>query len=823
MNDTIRNCLILIPALPLAAAVLIAVLGPRVLRGYSHLPVVAALVCSFIASLVLVSEVAIAQQRAPAGGFEQVVTLWNWAEVPGAYDLKANPPAVEPSEAGPRSLRIDVSLRADALTAMMLAMVTFVASLVAIYAAGYMHGDPGYSRFFAYIGLFVFSMTMLVSVSNFLLLFVFWEAVGVCSYLLIGFWYQKPAAAAAGKKAFLVNRVGDFAFTLAMFLIWCTYGTLNYHDSLADGTTSPAAIAGATGESGTSAIAGSSRSAESTATPKLIRGVLGQSRIGDNGYVTGGLATAICLLLMLGACGKSAQFPLHVWLPDAMEGPTPVSALIHAATMVTAGVYMVARCTPLFAVSPTAQLVVASIGGFTALMAGLIALTQFDLKRVLAYSTVSQLGYMFLALGAGTFAGVTSGMYHLFTHAFFKALLFLGAGSVMHAMGGVIDMRQFGGLKRIMPKTHWTFLFGSLALAGVIPFAGFWSKDALLGAVHDKIHLIEHEIEHREAHESGEPHAHGHTATASTLSGWTDGELRRSRAAYQWLYYGAVLTAFLTAFYTFRAYALTFHGPLRVPAQAGHHAHESPAAMTSPLIVLAICSLLVGIACLGDAYNWGANRLVDFLGHCPSLAAGGIAATRLAVPEFHLSVAGLSTFVALSGIGLALFLYLGDNKEALSLRRLLDLEGVEQATEPQWIARLESVPSIGFVTRLLRSLGLGFVVTLLGYLLGLISLVLSVPLVALTFLTPYRLSRDKFYFDELYNALIVWPLRLIAALLYWIDRWIVDGVVNVAGMIPQAAGYVMRGLQMGLVQFYALAMVLGMLILVAARMIWAAG
>jgi NADH-quinone oxidoreductase subunit L len=803
MDDTIRNCLILIPALPLMAAALVAMLGPRVLRSYSQWPVVLALLASFVCSLVLVREVARDQEQATDVGFEQVVTLWNWAAVPNAYDLKADPPAAKPGEAGWRDFRVDVTLRADALTAVMLAMVTFVSLLVAVYSSGYMEGDRGYWRFFALIGLFVFSMTMLVSVSNFVLLFVFWEAVGVCSYLLIGFWYQKPEAAAAGKKAFLVNRIGDFAFTVAMFLIWCTYGTLNYHDTPAAGTT------------GATAGLSSSSAADGV---KVIRGVLGKSRIEANDYVRGSLATAICLLLMLGACGKSAQFPLHVWLPDAMEGPTPVSALIHAATMVTAGVYMVARCTPLFTVSPTAQLVVAAIGGFTALLAGLIALTQFDLKRVLAYSTISQLGYMFLALGAGTFAGVTSGMYHLFTHAFFKALLFLGAGSVMHAMGGVIDMRHFGGLRRLMPYTHWTFLFGCLALSGVFPLAGFWSKDAVLGSVHDKIHALQQEIEHR----SGEG-SDGTRSMPASYGAWSDQQLAASHAIYQWLYRGAILTAFLTAFYTFRAFALTFYGPERIPPQAGHHAHESPPVMVWPLVILAFCSILVGVMCIADPWNWAANHFVDFLGQTPSLAAGAIAQTNVAEPEFHLQVAGYSTMVALAGISLALFLYLGEANEANSLRRLLDLEGIGRVTDPQWVVRLERVGWIAVATRWLRRIGLGFVVTLIGYALGLASLILSVPLVVATFLTPYRLSLNKFYFDEIYAALVVWPLRIVAAFCYSFDRLVIDGLVDLAGRIPAAAGYIMRGLQMGLVQFYALAMVLGMLILVAARLIWAAG
>jgi NADH-quinone oxidoreductase subunit L len=805
MDDTIRNCLILIPALPLAAAVLVALLGPKLLRNHSHWPVIIALVASFLTSLVLLREVAARQNGVALGGYEHVVSLWTWADVPNAYTL-----AGDTANAGPRSFKIDIALRADALTAMMLSMVTFISSLVALYSSGYMHGERGYWRFFAYIGLFVFSMTMLVSVSNFVLLFVFWEAVGVCSYLLIGFWFHKPEAAAAGKKAFLVNRVGDFAFTMAMFLIWCTYGTLNYHDTASIST------------AGDEAVVASDESPAPSPQSLPVRGVLGQSRIRENAFVTGSVATAICLLLLLGACGKSAQFPLHVWLPDAMEGPTPVSALIHAATMVTAGVYMVARCSPLFAVSPTAQLVVAVVGGFTALLAGLIALTQFDLKRVLAYSTVSQLGYMFLALGVGTFAGVTSGMYHLFTHAFFKALLFLGAGSVMHAMGGVIDMRQFSGLKRLMPYTHWTFLVGCLALAGVFPLAGFWSKDSVLGAVHDKVHEINHELAHRGGDHHQPPsseHASDAQHAASPLAAWSESQLATTRTIYQWLYYSAVFSAFLTAFYTFRAYALTFHGPLRVPAHAGHHAHESPPVMVMPLVILAFCSAFVAIPMI-DPFNWANNSFVNWLALTPSLA-GRIIAAPEAPPLFHLSVAGLSTVVALSGIALALFFYLGEPSEARSLRRVLDLQGIDRATDPRWVTRLARLPWIAALMRGLSSIHLGFLIPILGYLLGLVALILSLPLVAATFLTPYRLSRDKFYFDELYEALVVWPLRVIAGLLAWIDRWIIDGLVNLVGGIAGGVGYTMRSMQMGLVQFYALAMVLGMLILVAARLMWA--
>ena len=376
---------------------------------------------------------------------------------------------------------MDVVLRADSLTAIMLGMVTFISTLVVIYASGYMHGDPGYWRFFAYVALFVFSMTMLVSVSNFVLLYVFWEAVGLCSYLLIGFWFEKPAAAAAGMKAFLVNRIGDFGFALGVFLLWTTFGTLDFHDSKIE--TIPAADGHAARPSCTSIRTRSRTPSSRHGGARHLRALAADA---GTSLRRGGVITAICLLLFVGACGKSAQFPLHVWLPDAMEGPTPVSALIHAATMVTAGVYLVARCTPLYAAAPTPRKWLPRSAASRPCFAALIALTQTDLKRILAYSTVSQLGYMFLALGTGSQLGVTSGMFHLFTHAFFKALLFLGAGSVMHAMGGVIDIRQFGGLRRKMPVTHWTFLFGCLALSGIFPFAGFWSKDAILAAVAEK-------------------------------------------------------------------------------------------------------------------------------------------------------------------------------------------------------------------------------------------------------------------------------------------------------------------------------------------------
>ena len=734
---TIHLLTVLIPALPLVATIVTAIFGARALRGYSHLPIALALIVGFLCSLSLVFRIAEEQQRpehATGQGFAQTVTLWRWVSVDQAYAQLPSPPV---TDGGMRDFAIDVTLRSDALTAMMLAMVTFVSLLVVIFSVGYMRGDPGYWRFFTYVSLFVFSMTMLVSVSNFVLLFVFWEAVGVCSYLLIGFWYEKPSAAAAGMKAFLVNRVGDFGFALAVFLIWITYGTLNYHDTQ-------------------SAVAGGADGA--VAETETLPGVLGQSRLATGGFVGGTVGLSICLLLLLGACGKSAQFPLHVWLPDAMEGPTPVSALIHAATMVTAGVYLIARCTPLFMVAPEAQLAVAMVGGFTALLAGLIALTQHDLKRVLAYSTISQLGYMFLALGTGSLAGIAAGMFHLFTHAFFKALLFLGAGSVMHAMGNVIDMRRFGGLRKLMPITHHTCLIGCLALAGIPPLAGFWSKDAIVAAVHDRLHEIDRQLEHRAAADPSAAHenlalpAADHIAVSAGLS---PAQLTRHQFIFKVLYWSALVTAFLTAFYTFRAFYLTFYGPLRVPREAGSHAHESPGVMWGPLAALAFCAALAGVM-----FDWtwasdGPHRFADFIAGAPSLADSVLGATTR--PDFHARIAGISTLIALAGWGLAAFCYLGSQVEIEAWGR--------------WMSRL-----------------------------GL-----------------YQLSERKFFFDEFYRGLIVLPLRGIAAISYVVDRWIVDGLVNVVGRIPLMLGSALRPMQMGLVQFYALAMVLGVLILIVTR------
>jgi NADH-quinone oxidoreductase subunit L len=658
MPENVQHIVLwLIPVAPLVAAVVTALLGPKVFKQYSHLPcwfgLAVAMVCAYVVFFSLVPA-----GFKEAGSVPAIATGYQWID------------------AGGFNIRTDI--RADAMSGMMLAMVTTVSLLVSVFAAGYMHGDPGYPRFFTCFALFVFSMCMLVLAANFVLLFVFWEGVGLCSYLLVGFWYQKPSAAAAAKKAFVVNRVGDFGFITAVFLIWTTFHALDFATVLGH----PEQIA---------QIA--------AAQPDRI--------------------LLICLLLFLGACGKSAQFPLHVWLPDAMEGPTPVSALIHAATMVTAGVYMVARCTPLFIHAPVAQLVVSGIGAFTALLAAMIALTQHDLKRVMAYSTVSQLGYMFMALGAAMAVGgetgvvtlaVTAAMFHLFTHAFFKALLFLSSGSVMHSMGDVIDMRKFGGLRRVLPITHWTFLCGACALAGVPLLSGFWSKDAIFGALYAAAHIP-------------------------------------GREAYYYSILGiAAFTAFATAFYTFRAYFLTFWGKEYFPPEAGHHPHEAPPVMAWPLRILAMFALFVGFI-VGPTGLFG-----GYLGHAIGLAEAGD-------EGFVVGLVVLSVAVVAAGIGLAWLMYI---------------------SKPEMPAQ-----------------------------------------VAAAFGPFYKLSLNKFYIDEIYTAIIIMPLRGLAALSNWFDQNIIDPIVDGIALVPRALSGVPLWMHNGLVPSYAVIMWLGLLacMLFAMRML----
>ena len=735
----LATLLVLVPALPLAGAILTVLLG-RVLGSRAHWPAVLSIAAGAVAAVTLLvglgRETGIGTGHADgqAKPVEMVTTLWQWASIPDAYvpaagsSLDVGDDLAARSAGFPQALpfSIGIDLRLDPLTAVMLAVITCVGLLVAIYSIGYMHDDPGYPRFFALVAAFVFSMSMLVAASNFLLVYVFWEAVGACSYLLIGFWFHKPSAAAAAKKAFLVNRVGDFGLAVAVFLLWMTYGTLNFHDTLlADGSPLP--------------------------------GILGQARLGDAaGYVGGAVGTAICLLLLLAACGKSAQLPLHVWLPDAMEGPTPASALIHAATMVTAGVYLIARCAPLYMACPTALTIVSIVGATTALVAALIGTVQNDLKRVLAYSTISQLGFMFASLGTGTLLGFTAAIFHLVTHAFFKALLFLGAGSVMHAMGGVIDMRRFGGLRRVMPITAATFLVGSLALAGVAPFAGFFSKDEVLAALHGRgwpdAHAEHHDAAPHETHaqrplprEAAASPAFRPVSFREPVAGAEADAI--AAPTFRVLYWMSLVTAALTAFYTFRAVFMTFTGPTRVPDEAGHHAHESPPVMTWPLVILAVPAAVSGW------WLFSTHALADFLAATPSLAAPAVAAT--AVPQvFHWDLALQGTLAAAIGIVVAAIGYLGRRSDGPQLER---------------------------------------------------------------FLGPIRpILANRFFCDEIYTALVVRPLEFVAMLAALFDRHVIDGLVGFVAGVPLAAGAVIRRLQSGLLQRYAVAGAIGTLVVVLA-------
>jgi NADH-quinone oxidoreductase subunit L len=457
---------------PLAGAILAGLFGKVLGRTWSHRVTILGVLISFALSVFLFLEVL------KGNTFNGAVYTWITMG----------------------DTKLEIGFLIDRLTVLMMLVVTFVSLMVHIYTIGYMAEDPGYQRFFSYISLFTFSMLMLVMSNNFLQLFFGWEAVGLVSYLLIGFWYTRPTAIYANLKAFLVNRVGDFGFLLGIALILANYGSLDYGF------------------------------------------VFSKANSTD--------ITLICLLLFVGAMGKSAQFPLHVWLPDSMEGPTPISALIHAATMVTAGIFMVARMSPLFELSQTALSVVLAVGSITAFSMALVAITQFDIKRVVAYSTLSQLGYMTAALGASAYS---AGIFHLMTHAFFKAVLFLGAGSVIIAMHHEQDMRRMGGLKKYMPITYWTVLIGAFANAGLPPFAGFFSKDAILEAVHL----------------STTPGAH----------------------VMYWLLVGAV---FIGGIYSFRLLFMTFHGEERMDAETKSHLHESPWVVTLPLVLLAIPSVAAG-------------------------------------------------------------------------------------------------------------------------------------------------------------------------------------------------------------------------------------
>ena len=536
----------IVPLFPLLGAVVNGLCGRRYLREHAHIPAIASTALSLLFALLVVGDI-VADPKATQ------VVLFDWVM------------------AGP--LSVQIGFLADPLSAMMLLVVAGVGFLIHVYSIGYMHGDPGYYRFFSYLNLFMFFMLVLVTANNYLLMFVGWEGVGLCSYLLIGFWFERQSAADAGKKAFVVNRVGDAGFILGVFLIYTTFGTFTYLEVF-------------------------------QRAPEASTAVL----------------TTITLCLFVGAMGKSAQLPLYVWLPDAMEGPTPVSALIHAATMVTAGVYMVVRSHVLYALAPVSAEFVAIIGGLTAIFAASIGLVQNDIKRVLAYSTVSQLGYMFLGAGVGTFIHA---IFHLVTHAFFKGLLFLASGSVIHALSGEQDMRKMGALRSHLPITSVVFYVGAVAIAGIPPFAGFWSKDGILADTFKSGHYL--------------------------------------------LWFIGVVGAFMTAFYMFRLIYMTFYGESRVDHEVLHHVHESPPVMTVPLIILAILSVVGGLI-LGvpPEHGWIHRFLGAVVSHGPIKTASGVAEAAAAMAE-HGAAGGLhaldwllmiiSVLVGALGWAIAWFMY----------------------------------------------------------------------------------------------------------------------------------------------------------------------
>ncbi|OGW14159.1 MAG: hypothetical protein A3G93_00225 [Nitrospinae bacterium RIFCSPLOWO2_12_FULL_45_22] len=555
----------LIPFFPAVGFVINGLLGRKYIKDRSHYPGVISVGLSLLVAILVFWEVAFGR-----GGGD--VVLYQWIIGTG---LEAN-----------------VGFLIDPLSAVMIMVVCGVGFLIHVYSIGYMHGDGGYYRFFAYLNLFMFSMLILVLADNYLLMFVGWEGVGLCSYLLIGFWFQKKSAADAGKKAFVVNRIGDAGFLLGLFLIYSLFGTFNFIP------------------------------------------------VFENAHIlTAATATIITLCLFVGAVGKSAQIPLYVWLPDAMEGPTPVSALIHAATMVTAGVYMVARSHVLYSLSPYSMAVVALVGAFTAIFSASIGLTQNDIKRVLAYSTVSQLGYMFLACGVGAFGAA---IFHLMTHAFFKALLFLGSGSVIHALQGEQDMRKMGALKPHTPRTYWTFLIASLAIAGIPPFAGFFSKDEILWQAFSSPH----------------------------------GSL--------WLWLMGVAAAGMTAFYMFRLIFLTFHGSSRVEPEVAHHIHESPNNMTIPLIILAFLSVVGGWVGIPEALG-GSNQIHHFLARVLEHGAHPDPPIHSTSLEFLLML--ISILVAATGIFLAYHMYI--RRPELPARLAGRFPGIYQALlNKYWVDEL---------------------------------------------------------------------------------------------------------------------------------------
>jgi NADH-quinone oxidoreductase subunit L len=621
----------LIPFFPLVSTIILVLFGHKLPKKWISLQAPLAVLASFVVGVIsFIGLLKLDHEHASI-----VKTLFTWIKA-GKFEAA-------------------LSFQFDPLTAIMVLVVSGVGFLIHVYSVGYMSHDPGYRRYFTYLNLFTFAMLTLVMASNLVLMFVGWEGVGLCSYFLIGFWFEKHSAANAGKKAFIVNRIGDAAFLLGIFFLFTHFGTTEF-----------------------SAI---------------------NSAIGA-GAIAPAVATLIGILLFAGATGKSAQIPLYIWLPDAMEGPTPVSALIHAATMVTAGVYMVARMNLLYSLSHTASGIIAVIGALTAIFAATMALTQNDIKRVLAYSTISQLGYMFIGCGVGAY---TAGVFHLFTHAFFKSLLFLAAGSVMHAMSGELNMQKMGGLKKYLPWTYPTFLIGAIAIAGIPFLSGFFSKDAIL------------------------------------TSAFANGQY------FVWAL--GLMGAILTAFYMFRLIFLTFFGQERLEPEAKKHLHESPKMMTVPLAILAFFSIVAGYlglpAVVGKNANWFASFLEPVIhsGHEAHLSMG---------TEWLLIL--LSVAVAVAGIVIAWVFYIKNT-----------------AIPPKLVKKFPGL---------------------------------------------YKLIYNKYYVDEVYNAVIVNPAVKGSEFVYkHFDLKVIDGAVNGTAASANFFGKVLSVFQTGLLKDYALIFLLGTILI----------
>ena len=691
----------LVPLFPAFGAAVMFFFGRKLQKATVNAVCVGAVVVAFLFSCVAVWQYLGYAHDNPGKPFEKIVYTWLGTDTGHMNYLKR--------DGTPVPFQADAGFLLDPLSSIWLLFVTGVGLLIHIYSTGYMAHEGGYYRFFGYLNLFMFSMLTLILGNNYALMFVGWEGVGLCSYLLIGFYFQRKSASTAANKAFIVNRIGDAGFLLGMFAIAWYFGSVRF-----------------------------------TEVTHLARS--GHFAIGDS------VITAATLLLFIGACGKSAQIPLYVWLPDAMEGPTPVSALIHAATMVTAGVYMVARSNALFVLAPVSMKTVAIVGALTAIFAASIGLVQNDIKRVLAYSTVSQLGYMFLALGVGAFS---AGVFHVFTHAFFKALLFLGSGSVIHAMSGEQDMRNMGDLHKRIPITYWTMFIGTLAITGIPPLAGFVSKDEILWQ------------------------------TWSSAGG-----------AYRLLWWVGYATALMTAFYMFRLMFLTFHGKPRMSHEVEHHIHESPKSMTAPLVILAVCAAGAGL--LGWPHSLGgSNRFEKFLepvfareatvlqteGKAEQFAAGKKEEEHTSPVEYFLMV--LSIGAAVVGFGLAWKAYRYAGKgyaEPIAEKAppvypiLLNKYYVDEAYDYVFTGRRKAGN-----TRL-GVMGLGEASSWF----------------------------DSHVIDGTVNA-AGWITRLSGTLSSWWDKWIIDGLfVNGPAILSRMVSYPTRLLQWGLVQWYALVMVIGL-------------